>query len=678
MAQTFVRGFDSMPTIEEISQIEGIFLVDNLPSGGLGAAPSGFGCLVGEFADMSRSFEVDQSGQVVANYRPDFVLSQADLVTKFGGFDSTLGQFGAAMGNGYAAVAGKTFGNARLLCLPVLLASQYAGRMWRQLPTCKSATDPTPIVPLVAVAVPAGYEFKTGSSRVRTAVAKTFTADQYFSSGVDGAVTAAGMAAATQTFTSATADFTGATTPSRAVYKGDMLVLGVIGGLGGLGANADTYRVVSVTSATAIVVQKLDGSNFNWTTGSSLPFRIHPGAAGDTDGRVGTSTIEGFALAEAGGYKVAARPTSATISSATTVNPTVAPPTSTATNWDALSGLKFRTHPTQPLTYTAALQAPNAANSATMDAAYQSALEGLLGSEYPAKDIGGIACARKSQTIALATRQHVLTSFSEGNPRVAFISPAVNVNSPSSVIALAYPGVEPLRSRHVEYLWPPVLTLPLVPAVGTAIATADGNTTVDGRLDMPMDEFRLALFTRLPPEESPGEAIEPVPSTFAAIVGYARGIAAPNLSTFALLKSRGVETVKVDTPPAQIQSAVNTLLPTAAIDPKTFANRQPFSNFISRALATIAGPYKSVIATQQQQDSLSGQCIGFLESLGVPGSGFTPERIKGYLFNKVSTPQEEDVGVFKWAVTVKMLSTMDYIGFILSVGTTVDVTPQEN
>ena len=48
-----------------------------------------------------------------------------------------------------------------------------------------------------------------------------------------------------------------------------------------------------------------------------------------------------------------------------------------------------------------------------------------------------------------------------------------------------------------------------------------------------------------------------------------------------------------------------------------------------------------------------------LESLGPPGSGFTPQRIKGYLFNKISTPQEEDVGVFKWAVSIKMLSTMD-------------------
>ena len=677
MASTFVRGFDSMPSIEEISQIEGIFIVDNLPSGGLGAAPSGYGCIVGEFADQSQSFYVDQGGQVIANYRPDFILSQADLVTKFGGFDSTLGQFGAAMGNGYAAVAGKTFGNARLLALPVLLASQYAGRMWRQLPTCKSATDPTPIVPLVAVDVPASYEFKTGSDRLRTACRKTFTADQYFNSGVDGAVTAAGMAAATQSFTSAGGDFTGATTPSRKVYKGDMLVLGVVGGLGALGANADTYRVVSVTNGTTLVVQKLDGVNFNWTTGTALPFRIHPGATADTDGRVGTSTIEGYALAEAGGYKVAARPTSATISSATTVNPTVPPPTPTGTNWDALSGLKFRTHPTQPLTYTAALQAPNAANSATMDAAYQNALEGLLAPNRPAKDVGAVVCARKSQTIALATRQHVLTSFSLGNPRVAFISPAVNVLSSSSVIALAYPGVEPLRSRHVEYLWPAVRVLPLTAAVGTAIATSDGGTTVDGSLDMPMDEFRLALFTRLPPEESPGEAIEPVPSTFAAIVAYARGIVAPDLNTFSLLKSRGVEAVKIDTPPAQIQSAINTLLPTAAIDPKTFANRQVFANFIARALAAIAGPYKSVIATQQQQDSLSGACISFFESLGPRGSGFTPERIKGYLFNKVSVPQEEDVGVFKWAVTVKMLSTMDYIGFILSVGTTVDVTPQE-
>ena len=79
----------------------------------------------------------------------------------------------------------------------------------------------------------------------------------------------------------------------------------------------------------------------------------------------------------------------------------------------------------------------------------------------------------------------------------------------------------------------------------------------------------MALFTRLPPEESPGKASEPVPSTFATIVSYARGIAAPGLGVYELLKSRGICGVKIDKRPAQIQSAVNTVRPTQAIDPKT-------------------------------------------------------------------------------------------------------------
>ena len=676
MASTIVRGFNGMPTLEDISAIEGVIIVDNEPPGGLGGTPSQYGCVVGEFADMSQSFTVDSTGQVVANYRPEVVLNASDQIEKFGGFDSTLGQFGNAMGNGYVATAGKVYGTARLYCLPVLLASQYAGRMWRQLPTNRSATDPTPIAPLVPGLVSASYEFKSGSNRVRSAVRKVFTGDQYYSNGTDGAVTNTGTPAGTQSFTAASGDFLGATIPSRKVYKGDMLVLGQLNALGALGANAATYRVYSVTNGTTLVVELLDGVNFDWTTGTGLPWRMHPGASADTGGRPATSTSDGYRLSEAAGYNVAARPLDATILAATTVNPGVAPPTPSATVWDPLSGLKFRTHPSQPLTYTAAIQAPNAANSASIDALYQNALDGLLGDKSPASLIAGVVCARKSQTIALATVQHCMNSFAGGHPRVAFVSPPLSVLTAAAATASTYPGVEPLRNKRCEYYWPPVKTLAIQAAVGTSIATPTGGTTSDGQLDVPMDEYRLALFTRLPPEESPAEGIEPVPSTFVTIVDYARGVVAPDNATLTFLKSRGVAAVKIDTPPAQIQSAVNTLLPRTALDPLVWSARQVFADYAMRSLAAIAQKYKSVLATGAQLDSLISDLENFGISLGKPGSGVTPQRIRGYLVTKISTPQEEDLGVFKFKVDIKMIPPMDFIVISVTAGPTVQITQE--
>ena len=665
MASVFVRGYRSMPPIEEIAKIEGIILVDNDAPAGVGGTASNYACLIGEFSDMRASYKVDQTGQVIADYKPDFALSQADLIEKFGGFDSTLGQFGNAMGNGYMAVAGKVFGAARLICLPVLLVSQYAGRVWRQLPTNASATDPSPFVPMQAGYVPGGYEFKTGNNRLRAGRSWTFDAGAQYSTGTDGATTSAG-AATTNNFVSASGDFTGATDPSRLARKGDLLVLGVLGAAGALGANARTFRVVSVTNATTIVVEQMAGTAWDWTTGTAQPWRLHKSTAGDSGGNT--------RLSEAAGCVVAARPLDATIAAATVVNPTVAPPVASSTVWDPLSGLQFSTNPSQPLTYTAAVQAPNAANSSALDALYTQAIQSLLADGDPQSLIGGVACARKSQTIALSLWQHVQDSLSNGHIRIAFVAPAVNVSTPGQVVAQTYPGVVPLRTKYLNYYWPPVLTTPRPEAVDVTLATADGQTTVDGKLDMPMDEYALALYSRIPPEENPGKASEPVPSTFATIAGYARGISRPTMATYMLLKSRGVSAVKVDgSPPAQIQSAVNTLLPRTAVDPLTFQNVVAMTQFVANSLAEIGKPYSKELATLQQLDSLTGSVETFFTSLGPIGSGVTPQRIVGFSFSRISTPAEEEAGIFKFAVAVKMVPSMDYIVFSVTCGPNVQL-----
>lgn len=665
-----------MPSTEEITAIEGIVFVDNQPPGGLGGTASGIACIVGEFADMSQAVSVDSTGKVTFLARPLYVENAADFEVKYGSFDSTLGRFGSAMGNGYTAATGKTYGRARLLCQPVNLCSEYAGRMWRVLPTCSSSTDPSPVVPVVPGFVAAATEFRTGVQRVRTGVRATFTGDAYFSSAVDGSVTAAGAPAATQTFTSATGDFTGAAISSRKVYKGDVLVLGVIGALGGLGANADTYRVVSVTNATTLVVEKMDGSNFNWTTSASLPWRIHPGATADTSGRASGGQTDAYPLSDVRGYRIAARPLDVTIPAASTISPTSPAITPTATLWEALSGLKFRTHPTQPLTFTANVQTPNSTTTAEIEALYRQALNGLLGDDYPKSDIEAVVCARKSANIASYTLQHCQSSFSGGNPRVCFISPPVNTLLSDDVLGTSYPGVEQLRSRFVEYHWPAVQVQPISTLIGLAISTSDGQTTTNGDIDQPADEFRLAQFTMLAPERSPAQASEPTPTAFATITGYARGVTAPNLSTFMLLKARGICAMKIDKAPVQIQSAKNTLSPRFAADPATPANRQIFANFLMRSLRVIASPKKSELATQVEVDGLFTDVTSFLDSLGPQGSAITPQRIKAYRVTRISTTAEEDAGIFKFKVDVKMLSTMDFLVFSVTAGTTVDVTQE--
>lgn len=665
MAINFVRGYDSMPSLEEIMKIGGVVIVDNAPPGGAGGSPSNYACLVGEFSDMTASYIVNQSGKAIVNLRPAFAGSPADFLDRFGPFDPTLGNFGAAMGNGRIAVVGKVWGAGMLICLPVPLCSTWCGRMWRELPTNQSATDPRPIVPLVAITVPAAMEFKKVTNRLRTGVRASFGSDAHFSAGVDGDVTAAAGAAATQKFTSKTGDFKGAADSTRLVTEGAILVVGKLDALGPLGKNAATYRVVAVTDGLTLIVEMLSGAQFNWVTGAALPWRIHPSRTADSgQGALGNATA----------YTVPSRPLDATIIAGTVMAPTLTPPKPTGSFWDALSGLGFGAHPTQDIAFTAAIQGPNPPNSPEMDAVYQNAIAALNGERPPQSLIGGVACARKSETIALSLRQHVLSSASSGHPRIAFLSPPVNVLTSLEATGPSYPGVDPLRDNNTArtwYYWPNCMSLPYTDAVGLRIATSDGQFTVDGKLDVTTDEYALALFTRLPPEESPGKQSEPVPSTFATIVDYARGTETPTLDTYITLKRRGICGIKIDTPPPNLYSAVTTSLTKGLED----QNRRAFADYLWVNFARIADPYKDETMTQDRQDSLISAVMEFLNSLGPiqPLSGVRPQRIFGYLLSKISSQDEQDQGVYKLKPDVKMLAVFKNIVFSVTAGPTVKI-----
>lgn len=124
MADSFVRVYSSMPGIEEILKIEGIVIVDLVPTGGTNVIGNNTVCVVGEFADMGRAVAVDAStGAVTTSCQPDLAYSAADFANKFGNFDSTIGKFGAEMGNGWVAVARKVWAQGRSSARPSTCAA---------------------------------------------------------------------------------------------------------------------------------------------------------------------------------------------------------------------------------------------------------------------------------------------------------------------------------------------------------------------------------------------------------------------------------------------------------------------------------------------------------------------------------------------------------------------------
>jgi len=646
----FFRRFDTMPPKETLTEIEGVVVIDGQQPGQVAGIGSGVACIIGEFADCTYGVNIDANGVVTTLCQPVEVFSSADLDDKLGGFDETLGEFGGVGGNGWLELKNKRF--PRLVAAPINYASSQGIRVWRKLATCTSATDPNPIVEVTGAAVAAGTEFKNGNNRVHLAARVRFQGTVYYWSATDGGATSAG-AAAFQSFTSASGTFQTFVRPDgkTGVQVGDIVVIGVIGGAGALGANADTYRVRLVTSGTALSLEKLDGTNFDWTTTTNLPYRIHPGDVADTGGLA--------AVATQSGYRIPARPLDATIAINLLLTPTVVPDALTGTTAAPLSGLMARSAPVTGLVYTATIQAPNAVNNAAIDSLYDSAINALLADDLPEREVNIMWSARHSDTIATLLRAHVLRQKQNGIGRMAHIAPALSQVNVSTVLGDVAPGVGANRAREVVYNWPGVLTF-VKEAVGKSVKIATGVLVTDGYLDVPSDGFAVMCESVIAPERNPGEASDNIKTAMAKVVGLQSGLpAGMDINVYKRMKARGIMGPRIDRNSGPIfQSGVTSSLNAGEKE----INVRRFSFFIQDSLAAFLAPLAKLPMSEQLKDETVARHIEFfdgLKSTRVPSAA----RIRDYIVDPIggNRPDLENAGVFVVKHLVEMISIAEVL-----------------
>lgn len=651
---SFVRRYTSYPGLETITAIEGAIIIDLVPPGSIQGVGTGVACCVGECPDLTYATAVAADGSVTTRATPTEVFSAQDLVNKIGSFDETVGEFGKSGGNLFTDIRGKRF--ARLVVVPINLASPKGARVFRDLPTNKSATDPNPIVPMAAAGVAAGREFKTGANRVRIGKRVVFSDSLSFVSAIDGVqVTNAGPAA-TAAFTSATGAFV-----VNGVRIGDILVLGVIGGAGVPG----TYRVKTVDSATQLTVERMDGVNFTWAGVTALPFRLHAGATADSGGVNDAVTVNG--------YSVPARPLDATIAAATLVPPTVVPAAGTATTWDPLSGLTLRTMPGGGggLTYDANVQAVNAVSHASLDALYVSAIDTLLSDVSPANEVNILWASRKSTNIATKLKTHALTQSAQGAGRMSVSSPALDQVSLTVITGDTAPGVGANRDERVIYSWPGAATF--VPeAVGLSVKGADQVAHVDGLLDLSFDSWEASAISLLPPERNPGEASPTTKLAFGSVLGLQRLAPTLGIAEYTLLRQKGISALRIDkTAGPIIQSGITTSLVSGTRN----INRRRMADFIEDSLASRLVQYAKLPLTQQLKDGAAAETVAFLTDLKSANNP-AAQRINDFFVDTKSgnTPQLEAAGVFVINVNVRTLATADFIVIQAAIGEGVEIS----
>ena len=657
----FIRRFSYFPGSAELQAIEGVVIVDQKIPGGISGASYGVVAVVGESCNMSQCCAVNSTGQVVSSYRPAEVYGGSDLTDKIGGIDVLLGEFGGDMGNLFVELRNKAF--SRLVVMPVdllrpLSTTQYAIRLWRDLPTNRSATDTTPIVPVTGARIPSGFEMRSGSSRAYLAQDVNFTGGTPKSVGVDG-TTATVVGGVVRTITRATGSFV-----ADEVVVGDAVVVGSLnsatGSQNGDCALAGTLRVTAVDAAgLEITVQKQDGSAFtdvvDWRAGSALAFRVHAGSDADS-GATG-------ALATTSQYKVLARPRVATIASATALTPYPVPTDSSGTYWGPDAGLGGITHPSGALTYDANVHAANPATTSLLRARYQEALDALLNDDAPTNEISTVVCARKDSTIQAALRLHCLNGSARGLTRNYVISPALDVLTKSTVLGSSAPGVGgagggAVRNERGTYSWPGCRTF-IPELVGISIPCPDGTTTDDGIIDVTMDTWVAALFSKLPPEFNPGQAAEPIPTVFSPIIGYQRGCPTLDMNDYILFKQAGICALRMDKVVGPIlQSGITSSI----IDGERNINRRRFADFVQDSLARRYNQMAKMLGRQTIKDSLLSESDAFFADL-LSESNPDAQRIDSYTLDDKSANNANTARQGIWVIkhVCIMLQTLDVI-----------------
>ena len=667
----FSRRYDYFPGNEEITRIEGVVILDIGQPGSIQGVENGRACLIGEFADMTYATAVSSTGVVSTSCRPVDVTGPTDMVDKLGGWDSTLGNFGVAGGNGYAELFGQSFGS--LCCVPVNLCSAAGIRVFRQLPTCTSTASALPVVSVAAASVEAGREFRSGAGRMHIGKRVGFTAKGIIASGLGGQLTANGGPIATCVFSGAAGlDWTTIARPDggTGAKKGDILVFG--SNLAGVVSPAEggTYRVAAdPASGVNITLQRLDGATFTTLlSAATVPWRLHYGTDADSAPLMtyGSSVPGGYIFADAGGFTVPVRPitnqaggaTDGNWTAASVLTPATVPPALTGTTWDPLSGLGGAVNSTVAVAFAHLSQAPNAPADATIDALYITAIDSTIDEQDPAASIGVLWTARVSSSIRAKVKSNQLEASKRCRGRIGINSPELTTVTTTAAIATSDPGAGANRAERLLYTWPGRQVL-ITDAIGTFLACADGTVTNDGVLDMSASAKLASIISNLRPELNPGQASEPVPTLMADVKGIQRGVGRLQMDDYILMRQYGICGLKIDRKAGPIfQSGVTTSLTSGQIN----INRRRMADFVEDSLADRLIDFSKQPMTIQMQDNVTTELTAFGEellSINDPGQ----QRIAVYTVDDLSgnTKATRKANMFVTIFKVEMVPTGDFI-----------------
>jgi hypothetical protein len=313
---------------------------------------------------------------------------------------------------------------------------------------------------------------------------------------------------------------------------------------------------------------------------------------------------------------------------------------------------------------------------AQMDARYETAIASTLDTAGVSHDINQIFSCRSTAAINRALSQNAAQAAATGHRhRKAVISPPPGVSKTEARSDLGT-GVGANRDRRTMYCFPGfAVQIPEIAAVG---ASGGVGFTDDGVVDVCSNAFYAAVRSVIPPEENAGQQLSSTNYGNLDVIGLesaydrAEGGQTLTMQDYIAFKSSGIIAPRPDRVAGMVfQSDVTSVSPVA--NPGLVqAKRQYLADFIYDSLQDLSTPFAKKMGTTQRRTGFKTAATMFLEGLK---NSAQPDvsRIEDYKLIDDTTREQRANGFYIFKLAVRQYSSIDYIVFRATVGTSVDI-----
>lgn len=320
----------------------------------------------------------------------------------------------------------------------------------------------------------------------------------------------------------------------------------------------------------------------------------------------------------------------------------------------------------------------NRLTSSQMDVRYLTAIDATIDVSGTPFDINIMYSARTTERIMQALRDNAVSATATGHrARKAIIAPPL---ATTRAIAEGDTGVgvgNTGREQRAFYNFPGLTTF--IPEIANLGELGGPGFTDDGVINIRSDGFYASVASILPPEENRGQQLSD--TNYGAMNAlsledrYNKEVAGGiglTIDDYILFRADGIIAPRADRTSGLIfQSDVTSVNPTtqpSLVD----AKRRFMGDFIIDSLGDIGANYVKKLNTPARRRAFIAVVNGFLEGLKTPNQ---PDfsRIADYKVIDDTSDAQRQQGFQILAVAVQIFSSMDFIVFRTTVGTTVDV-----